>query len=197
MAEKRKTRTDLLKSLLTPLVVEWGGDRVRAEIDNIVTEAGDEHTQKTRKGAAGGTKKERAPKPTAVELVSRMSVTPAVQAVLEGLAAQYDEKQFLATAADIRHFFEDHGAAAPVVKHRSDAFRKIASLLCELPQESLESLLVNRAYAGPSQLGPISNAIRRSGAAIRETTPSVSPKNESDETGKPLQGASDENDDKQ
>lgn len=188
-------RTNLLKSLLAPLVAEWGGDRVRAAIDDILTSLGDSHVQQTKKGVAVDGKKERARKPTAVEIVSRMNVVPAVYEVLEGLAVRYDAKKFLATAADIRQFFEDHGVAPPVVKHRSDAFRKIVSLLCELPQDSLESLLANRAYAGPSQLGPLSNAIRRSGVIIREKSSSTSPMKEPDETRKDSPGESDGKDD--
>ncbi len=188
MTERHKVSSDLLKSLLAPLIAEWGVDEVRCAINNIVACPSDGHRLGT--GVAEG-KKEAARKPTAVEVVSRMNLAPDAHSTLELLAARYDAKQFLGTAGDIRQFFEDQGLAPPVVKHRSDAFRRIASVLRELSQESREALLAGHAYAGPSQLGSLSSAIRRSGASMREGTSQLITTNDSGETGKTSPDASD------
>lgn len=174
---------NLLKSLLASLIAEWGPETVRETLEKLVADSDDARTQRSGRGVAGDGRRARAPKPTAAEIVSRMDVAPARQKSLERLAAQYDAKQFLPTAADIRLFFEDQSLAPPVVKHRSDVFRKIASVLQQMPQESLEALLTNRAYAGPSQLGPLSNAMRRSGDSMRRSTSDRLTSNEPDETG--------------
>ena len=179
MEERRNVRSALLESLLDPLISEWGVDSVRNAIDKIVaSNSGADEPSLMGKAGRGRTKKPSS-KPTAVEIVSRMKVAQEKHGVLEHLAAKYDTKQFLATAADIRHFFEDQGLSPPVVKHRSDAFRKIASVLGELSQNSLELISTSHSYTGPSQLGPLSSAIRKTGATLREGP------NDSVETEKP------------
>lgn len=167
MKGKQKTRAELLESFLIPILDEWGVDEVRSAIDRILVASENGHKRNPSLGEGEG-RKAATKKTSAVEVVSRMNVAPELQGTLLMFAERYDAKQFLATAGDIRQFFEDRGLAPPIIKHRSDAFRKIVSVLCDLPKESQQKLLVSHAYAGPSQLEPLSNAIRQSGAALRK-----------------------------
>ena len=163
-------RHDLLKSLLTPLLREWGRDAVSACIAELDTSFVPRERQRRPEGA------DRIPssrKLNAVEIADCAELPTTKRAALLGLASLFNQKLFLPTASDVRHFLELRGQQPAPVKQRVDAFRKVLTLLSSMADEELERLIKSCTHPGPTQLGPLSEAIRATGAAMRsvETVP--------------------------
>jgi hypothetical protein len=165
-------RHDLLESLLTPLLREWGRDAVLACIAELDANSVPRERQRRPDGA------DRSPssrKPNAVEITDRAELPTTKRDALLKLASLFDRKLFLPTASDVRHFLELRAQQPGPVKQRLDAFRKVLALLSGMADEELERLIKSSTYAGPTQLGPLSDAIRATGAALRsvETAPTA------------------------
>ena len=98
------------------------------------------------------------------------------------LAQLFEEKRFLPAAADIRNFFEAYGAAPAKVKSRQDAIPLIFRFLSSLSDERLARIINEGSFAGPSELGPIADAIKAKSVSMRhgEDTPTSSSREEND-----------------
>lgn len=165
-------RYDLLESLLTPLLLEWGRDAVLACIAELDTNSVAGERQRRQAGTDRGPSSR---KPSAVEITGRAELPTTKRDALFRLASLFDRKLFLPTASDVRHFLELRAQQPGPVKQRHDAFRKVLALLSDMADEELERLIENSTHAGPTQLGPLSDAIRATGAAMRsgETAPAA------------------------
>lgn len=165
-------RHDLLESLLTPLLREWGRDAVLACIAELDTKSVARERQ-PRSDSADRSPSSR--KPNAVEIADRAELSTTKRDALLRLASLFDRKLFLPTASDVRHFLELRAQQPGPVKQRQDAFRKVLALLSGMADEELERLIKSSTHAGPTQLGPLSDAIRATGAAMRsvETAPAA------------------------
>jgi hypothetical protein len=163
MTDKKSASVDLLRSLLAVLVDEWGYEVVRMRLDESRSggpaqpEGSSQDESKVTKGGAG---ERRLEKVTASSLASKVSLPSHHKRLIELLAEQYDRKQFLPTASDIRYFFEVHGEMPPMVKQRIEAFRKVLRLLSTLPESALQRIIEDDAHRGPSRLAPLSEAMR-------------------------------------
>jgi len=99
------------------------------------------------------------------EYVSRMNPPMSQKERLLVLAQLFEEKRFLPAAADIRNFFEAYGAAPTKIKARQAAIPLIFRFLSSLSDERLDRIISEGAFSGPSELGPIAEAIKaRSGS---------------------------------
>ena len=109
-------------------------------------------------------------KPTAQEYVSRMTLPLWKEAVVSEFAVRFDRRTFLPTFSDIAHFCQIYGIDVPASKSRASAiprvFRFIAS---EMDAREAQRILDDGLFSGPSQLGPIADAIRRTGRASRRS----------------------------
>ena len=117
---------------MTPLLREWGRDAVSACIAELDTSFVPRERQRRPEGA------DRIPssrKLNAVEIADRAELPTTKRAALLGLASLFNQKLFLPTASDVRHFLELRGQQPAPVKQRVDAFRKVLTLLltCPLP----------------------------------------------------------------
>lgn len=157
-------RHDLLESLLTPLLREWGRDAVLACIAELDANSAPRERQR-RPDSADRSASTR--KPSAVEIADRAELPTAKRVALLSLASLFDRKLFLPTASDVRLFLELRAQQPGPVKQRQDAFRKVLSLLSGMADEELDRLIKSSTHAGPTQLGPLSDAIRATGAAMR------------------------------
>jgi hypothetical protein len=92
------------------------------------------------------------------------------------LAQLFEEKRFLPTAADIRNFFEAYGVTTVKVKARQDAIPLIFRFLSSLSDERLSRIINEGSFTGPSELGPIADAIKAKSVNMgnRENTASSS-----------------------
>jgi len=163
MTEK-KSKQQLLMSLLTPLLREWGYDAVRQCLADLHAEPG--------KGGDALTAQERKPtkehrRPSACEIVDRLDVQSVRTEPLRALAARFDAKTFLPTASDVRHFLEMRGQDSGPIKHRQDSFRKVLEVLVGMSEDELQLLQAGGTHAGPTRLGPLSDAIKAISSAVR------------------------------
>ncbi|MEP7124975.1 MAG: hypothetical protein ABJE95_28860 [Byssovorax sp.] len=169
MTEKRG-KHQLLKSLLVPLLREWGYDLVR----QCLVEVHVEHTEQSTPTNDRPTGKEHR-RLSASEIVERTEVDVARKKVLSLFATRFDAKTFLPSAADVRHFLDMRGQDPGVVKHRQDAFRKVLDVLLSMPDDELEHLQASNAHSGPTQLGPLADAIMETSTVIRTGQPTADP----------------------
>ena len=163
MTEK-KGEHRLLFLLIELLVQEWGYETVlqcladfsaKKSEGSALPTAGDRRLAKERH------------RPKASEIVDRLTVPDARKELLRALAARLDDKTFLPSAADIRRFLELRGKISGPIKHRQNSFRKVLDLLVSMDDEELLLLQRSGYNGGPTRLGPLSDAIKATGAAFR------------------------------
>ena len=165
MTEK-KYKDPLLLSLLALLLREWGYDTVR----QCLAEAQAEQAKNdrppvvyTRKPAKANRRR------SAVEMVERLDDAPDRKESLHVLAARFDAKTFLPSGSDVRHFLKMRGYDLGPVKHRQGAFSKVLEVLLSVTDDELVLLQAPGTNAGPTRLGPLSDAIKATSAAVRNT----------------------------
>lgn len=163
---QKNSKYHLLKSLLVPLLREWDYETVR----QCLAEAQAEHADEELSFAA---KKHKPAKeyrrPNAVEIVERLDAAEDRKESLRALAARFDTKTFLPTASDVRHFLEMRGQSNGPIKQRQDSFRMVVDVLLSMADDELMLLQTSGTHAGPTQLGPLSDAIKATSAAVRTT----------------------------
>jgi len=171
MTEK-KEKYHLLMSLLAPLLREWSYDTVR----QCLAEAQAEQVKENLSLAAHKRKPAKEyRRPNAVEMAERLDAAVDRKEPLRALAARFDAKTFLPTASDVRHFLEMRGQDPVPVKQRQDSFRKVLDVLIGMADDELMLLHASSTHAGPTQLGPLSDAIKATSAAVRSTEPHAEP----------------------
>jgi len=163
MTEK-KSRSPLLISLLETLLREWGYDTVRQCLAEV-------RARQIKEDTKQALDKHRPTKthirPSAVQMLERLHATVDKKEDLHALAAQFDAKTFLPTTSDVRHFLEMRGQDLGSIKQRQDAFRKVLSVLLGMSEDELMLLRRSGAHTGPTQLAPLSDAIKATSAAAR------------------------------
>lgn len=164
MTEKKR-KDYLLMSLLAPLLREWGYDTVR----QCLADAQAEHVKEDLSPAAQKRKPAKGySRPSAVDMLERLDTGVEGKQSLRALAERFDAKTFLPTGSDVRHFLEMRGHPGPV-KQRQDSFRRVLAVLLSMADDELMLLQSSGTHAGPTQLGPLSDAIKASSAAVRTT----------------------------
>jgi hypothetical protein len=148
----------LLINVLRALVQEWGHREVEFALAHLSDAASDAPPLKTE-GPERTPRKRSGTKLLATEQVARAHLPRGKEGALRELAMRYDGKQFLPTIPDVREFLVMMGERPRVMKDRSDAFRQLLIILSGLPPERLERLVNSARHSGPSQLGPLSDAI--------------------------------------
>ena len=200
MSSKQNVHSrQLLRALLSPLVKEWGVREVEDALHDIYRAR--QHLADTRPS----TDEERGPdyhhtvkrskRPTAVEIVQRLKIPEERRPLLLTLATQFDHKTFLPSIGDVKHFLEMHGHGTDAIRQRPDAFRRVISILLNMSHESLSKWIERGAHSGPSQLGPLSDAIRTSSEAIRQHSLPVLDDGSSDKPNPRAESADEKNSD--
>jgi hypothetical protein len=167
-----KTCDTLLDRLLQTLVDEWGREKVAAALARTVVSSSDpsaERQPNPRQRPAG-----RAAKPSATAQIERASFEGEQKDALLQLAARYDGKQFLPSVADVREFLIMMGERPIDMKDRKEAFRILLRNLRQLPVERLQQIASTSLHSGPSELGPISDAIAAAGERLPRRRQSAS-----------------------
>jgi hypothetical protein len=159
-----KIRETLLNRLLRTLVEEWGHERVAAALARAAVSSNDssvEHppSPKLRPSAKGA-------RPSATAQIERAALEGEQKDALLQLAVRYDCKQFLPSVADVREFLIMVGERPIDMKDRKEAFRILLRNLRQLPIERLKQLASSALHSGPSQLGPLSDAIAAAGERL-------------------------------
>ncbi len=166
-----KYSREFLRELLAPLVKQWGCDEVIRATYYLDQFESDSWSQKKEafegRKELSDRKKSQSQRPNAVMIVERANVPREKRMLLINLASQFEHKAFLPTVSDVRNFLEMRGQDARGIKQRPEAFRKILKALIDTPDESLERLSKSIRHSGPSQLGPLSDAIKAASASVR------------------------------
>jgi hypothetical protein len=145
------TSKSVLRNILITLVREWGREEVEATLRRLGDTAPELSDYRPVKN--------RSRKLPAVEQVEKGSFPTSYHSLLIEIASRYDRKEFLPTTADVREFLLMMGQRPGGMKDRSEAFRRLLNVISALPADQLEKLAVTALHSGPSQLGPLSDAI--------------------------------------
>lgn len=159
-------KTELHK-ILAELVEHYGGDDVFRALQEV--RYGKNQVRKRRKRENIGIskiddtsdeRKSSKPIPTAVGFVEKLNITADRSREITILARQFDSKKFLPNFGEIRNFCEIYRLKLPLSKSRVSAIPVVFRFLESLDSVDLKKLLFESAHSGPSELGPIADAIR-------------------------------------
>jgi hypothetical protein len=153
-------RLSLLENLLRVLLREWGLVKVQDALARL-SASPDENAN-----GIENNKKSKPRKLRAVEQVERAPLSPNQIPFLSELARRFDQKQFLPSTSDVREFLIMIGERPSGLKDRSQAFRELLKALIKYSPERLEKLASRSRHSGPSELGPLSDAIRSAGQSL-------------------------------
>lgn len=144
-----------LEAQLRLLIDHFGDERVELALRRI---ARSDPRARPGRGAPGRKKKSR-PRATAPEFVSKMALADDQRRLLAEAAEKFQEKAFLPTVGDVRHFCEMHGVGGPASGSRADAVPRVFRFLATLNADDLRTTLDSGMFSGPARLGPIADAI--------------------------------------
>jgi hypothetical protein len=158
----------LLSKLVALLVDEWGYHDVQAVLALLANARGELDVIPASKDRLEQPPLAHRPKKlTAVEQVNKSAAMGGEREMLLAIAEKFDRKEFLPSVGDIREFLAMIGEASAGMKDRHEGFRRLLRPLTQLPADRLRRLASNPRYSGPAQLGPLSEAIKSTGEAIR------------------------------
>lgn len=155
-----KSRKALLTKLLQTLVDEWGHEDVAAALAS---------TNVSLEGRAEGPQPRSSKKSvrlSATEQIQRLALEREQKEVLLQLAARYDQKLFLPSVVDVREFLIMMGTRPISMKDRTQAFRVLLGSLTQMSVARLRQLAQTALHSGPSELGPLSDAITIAGERL-------------------------------
>ncbi len=158
-----------LKSELSSMVRAYGIDRVFRSLEEIRTSnvtasvVGPEGSGERGKPKTGRSKA----KPTALDYIDRMDVENTKKAALVELGRRFQKKTFLPNFGDIRNFCQIYGIEEPASKSRTSAMPRIFEFIASMSVGDIKRMVDEDMFSGPSRLGPIAEAIRRSGRASK------------------------------
>lgn len=157
----------LLKDELMAMVKEHGFDQVERQLKQLATTerttSGEFSTGSPSRAKTIQSKPRSRPKPTPSEYVSKLEIPIEKKRGVSELAARFEKKTFLPSFGDIVSFCHSHGVDVPLSRTRANAVPRVFKLLVTLEADEIQRILDERHFSGPSRLGPISDAIRRSG----------------------------------
>ena len=108
---------------------------------------------------------------TADEYVARMGLPDELGGSMVDAAKRFQDKAFLPTMGDVRHFCVVHGITPPANGSRESAIPRIFQFLSTRDADEIESILNGGMFSGPARLGPIADAIREAGKNRIRRTP--------------------------
>jgi len=165
-------RNAFLTRLLHTIVAEYGHEEVLRTLSDLphADERRERITQSKRQAWLEQSGHREVTKPkrlTAVDQLTKTSDITVSGEEIFALATRFDRKEFLPTVGDIREFLAMSGSIVEGLTSRSEGFRYLLPVLVKLPPERLKRLATSNSYSGPSQLGPLADAIRSAGEAMR------------------------------
>lgn len=156
-------RKVLLNKLLEALIEEWGRDEVKATLDKLlISSSRIKYGDKVGKDITP----RKIEKPSAKSQVETLNIPEDKKKPLLILADRFDQKEFLAKTADVRHFIIMLGERPTPTKDRGEAFRSLLRYLLKVPANRLEQIAQSASYSGLARLGPISDAISAAGERL-------------------------------
>ena len=161
----RTTVTDELRRLVS----RYGIDKVDIELQRLVARQPTTLTRSKPRPNGDVSRKARQPRTRvkAPEYVAKMDIDGDRLTTLLALAERFETKSFLPRCADIRNFCHIHGIDEPASKSRAGAIPRLFKYLASMDANDIQRLLDERAFSGPTKVGPLADAIRAHGRAAR------------------------------
>ena len=97
---------------------------------------------------------------TAPEYVAKSEISSERRPLIDELSRRFENKSFLPTFGDVRNFFQIYGIDEPASRSRVSAIPRLFKFLATMEADEIRRILDDGMFSGPSQLGPISDAIR-------------------------------------
>jgi hypothetical protein len=107
---------------------------------------------------------------SAVEYVETMEIPAESVEVIRRAAEEFERRTFLPTVGDIRTFCEVYGIEEPKSKTRVSGIPRIFKFLVTMNAAEVKTMLDDRMFSGPAELGPIADAIRSKAKEMRMAT---------------------------
>ena len=104
---------------------------------------------------------------SAPEYVAKLDLPLEKKTAMVELARRFECKTFLPTFGDIANFCQTHGVNIPASKTRASAIPRLFKYIATMDSSRTQAILDEEMYSGPSKLGPIAEAIRKTGRASR------------------------------
>lgn len=160
-------KSESLADELGLLVSRHGFEAVNLELRTLETK---QPTAKLDRGtqAKAGRRNGRVKAP---EYVQKMVIDADKRAAVSALAERFEAKSFLPSCADISNFCAIYGIDEPASKSRAAAIPRLFKCLAAMDAKDLKNLLADNAFSGPTELAPLSEAIRQHGRAARGLGP--------------------------
>lgn len=166
MTSKKSKSNKLLAEVLTALVREYGHEEVLQSLNSVAASYKDRVSPNNGNSDAQDAAKKRKATPT--ELVERSLLPHASKILLRRLAERFEAKSFLPSIGDVRHFLEMNGFPDEKPIQRAEAFRVVLKVIAQMPEEAIGRLALSHVHSGPSELAPLSQAIKAAGNAHRK-----------------------------
>ena len=144
------------------LVRRHGFKAVSLELRMLKAEQKPVRQQQRDTQARAGQRNRRA---NAIEYVQKLDVDADKRPAVLALAERFEAKRFLPSCADIICAIYD--IEPPASKSRAAAIPRLFKYFAAMDTKDVERLSTDEAYSGPSELGPLAEAIRRHGRAAR------------------------------
>ena len=104
---------------------------------------------------------------SAVDYVRGMDIPTDRAKVIARAAEEFERRTFLPTVGDVRSFCEAYGIEQPKSRARASSIPRIFKFLLTVDAAEVNSILDDRMFSGPTELGPIADAIRGRAKEIR------------------------------
>lgn len=165
-----------LRQTLDSIVREYGLELVsqslrEIELSGIQPENSKRNAKSPERNTVAGPRKKKL-KATAPEHVAKMDLPAEKETAVAELARRFEDKAFMPTFGDIANFCQIYGIDEPASRSRASAIPRVFKFIASMEADEIQRLLDLRMFSGPARLGPIADAIRRSGRVRRSTEPS-------------------------
>lgn len=161
-----------LETILSPIVRRYGIERVEQCLRQMESSNHRRiHSKRSSRGETvsrkevaekSGAKKTGARKARvdATVYIDKMKLPPEKRSAVSDLARRFENKSFLPTYRDIVDFCEMYGIDVPASRSRGNAVPRVFKFIAGMEADDIQGILDRGMFSGPSQLGPISDAIR-------------------------------------
>ena len=117
---------------------------------------------------------------TAPEYVAKAEISSENRPLVDELSRRFENKSFLPTFGDVSNFCQIYGIDEPASRSRAGAIPRLFKFLAAMEIDEIRRILDNGMFSGPSRLGPIADAIRRSAVRRATARPSMTSASPSD-----------------
>ena len=151
---------DELQAALRAIVERFGIDAVRKALRDF---SRDERKRELIRGPGGvraARKRSGRERLSAVGYVQKMKLPEERAEAIRRAAREFEKRTFLPTFGDVRNFCESYGIDVPRSTSRAAVIPRVFRLLAAMDTPDVETMLDDRLFSGPVELGPIAEAIR-------------------------------------